>query len=157
MSIVAEQKTKPTDVSVDSFLNGVADAQQREDACKLLEIMKEITGEAPRMWGPSMVGFGAYHYVYASGHEGDTFLTGFAPRKGALTLYFMAGLEERFAKLLQKLGKFKNGKGCLYIKKLADVDLAVLRELIHANVAYLAGMSKPPSKAAGSKKSRKKA
>ena len=152
---MAEPKTKPTEVSVDSFLNGVADAQQRADALRVLEIMKEVTGKPPRMWGPTMVGFGEYHYVYASGHEGDTFLTGFSPRKGALTLYFMAGLEERFAAQLKKLGKVKTSKGCLYIKKLADVDLAVLREMIKENVAHLTGMSMPPSKPAPAKKGRR--
>jgi hypothetical protein len=153
---VAELKTKPTGVSVDSFLSGVADAQQREDAYKILAIMKEITGEPPKMWGPTMVGFGEFHYVYASGHEGDTFLTGFSPRKDALTLYFTAGLDQRFAASLKKLGKVKRGKGCLYIKKLADVDLAVLREMIRANLAYLAAMAKSPPKPASTKKSRKK-
>ena len=152
---MAEPKTKPTEVSVDSFLNGVADAQQRADALRVLEIMKEVTGKPPRMWGPTMVGFGEYHYVYASGHEGDTFLTGFSPRKGALTLYFMAGLEERFAAQLKKLGKVKTSKGCLYIKKLADVDLAVLREMIQANVVHLAGMPKSPPKPAPAKKGRR--
>jgi len=151
-----EPKTKPTEISVDSFLNGVADPQQREDAFKILEIMKEITGKPPKMWGPTMVGFGQYHYVYASGHEGDMFLTGFSPRKGALTLYFMAGLEERFAAQLKKLGKAKTSKGCLYIKKLADVDLAILRQMIQANVAHLAGMSKCPPEPVPAKKSRKK-
>jgi hypothetical protein len=154
--VMAERKTKPTDVSVDTFLNGVADAQQREDSFRVLEIMKEITGKPPKMWGPTMVGFGDYHYIYASGHEGDTLLTGFSPRKGALTLYFMAGLDERFAAQLKKLGKVKTSKGCLYIKKLADVDLAVLREMIQANIAHLAGLSKPPSKGAPAKKGRKK-
>ena len=152
---MAELKTKATGVSVDSFLNGVADAQRREDAFTLVKIMKEITGMPPKMWGPTMVGFGEYHYVYASGHEGDTFLTGFSPRTGALTLYFMAGLEERFAAQLKKLGKVKTSKGCLYIKKLADVDLAVLREMIQENVAHLASMAKPPSKPAPAKKGRR--
>ena len=153
---MAKPKTKPTEVSVDAFLDGVADAQRREDALQVLEIMKEITGQPPKMWGPSMVGFGQYHYIYASGHEGDTFLTGFSPRKDTLTLYFMAGLEERFAAQLQQLGQVKTGKGCLYIKKLADVDLVVLREMIQANVAYLTSVSKQPSEPAPAKKSRKK-
>ena len=154
--MMAKPKTKPTEVCVDAFLDGVADAQRREDALQILEIMKEITGQSPKMWGPTIVGFGQYHYVYASGHEGDTFLTGFSPRKDALTLYFMAGLEERFAAQLKQLGKVKTGKGCLYIKKLADVDLAVLREMIQANVACLVSMSKQPSESAPAKKSRKK-
>jgi hypothetical protein len=153
---MAEPKTKPTEANVDAFLNGVADVQQRADAFQILDMMKEITGQPPRMWGPTMVGFGEYHYVYASGHEGDTFLTGFSPRKGALTIYFMAGLETRFAAQLQKLGKARASKGCLYIKKLADVDLTVLREMIRANVAHLASMSKPPSEPAQTKRSRKK-
>lgn len=152
---MAEPKTKPTGASVDSFLDGVADVQQREDAYRILEIMKEVTGQSPRMWGPSIVGFGEYHYVYASGHEGDTALTGFSPRKGALVLYFMAGLQERFAAQLKKLGKVKTSKGCLYIKKLADVDLAVLRDMIAANVAYLAGMSKTPPTSAPANKRKK--
>jgi hypothetical protein len=153
---MAGPKTKPTEVSVDTFLNGVADAQQRADAFALLAVMKELTGLAPKMWGPTMVGFGDYHYVYASGHEGDTFLTGFSPRKGALTVYFMAGLEERLADHLKKLGKAKTSKGCLYIKKLADIDLAVLREMIRANMAHLATLAKPQPEAAPAKKSRKK-
>lgn len=153
---MAEPKTKPTSVSVEAFLRGVPDQQRREDAGKVLEIMKEITGEPPRMWGPSIVGFGAYHYVYASGHEGDTCLTGFSPRKEALVLYFMAGLQERFADQLKKLGKFKSSKGCLYIKKLADVDEAILRAMIAANVAHLVGMSRTRPEPAKPRKSRKK-
>jgi hypothetical protein len=151
-----EPKTKPTEVSVESFLNGVADDLRRADAWQMLEIMKEITGLTPRMRGPTMVGFGEYHYRYASGHEGDTFLTGFSPRKNALTLYFMAGLQERFGEELRKLGKAKASKGCLYIKKLADVDLAVLRKMIRANVAHLSAPAKPPKPAAVKKSRRKK-
>jgi hypothetical protein len=151
---MAKPKTKATEASVDSFLNGVADAQQRADAYQLLEIIKEITGRQPRMWGPTMVGCGEYHYVYDSGHEGDSFLAGFSPRKSALVVYFMAGLEERFAAQLPRLGKVKTSKGCLYIKGLADVDLVVLRDMIRENVAYLAGLSKPAT--APTTKSRKK-
>jgi hypothetical protein len=132
-----------TEVSVDSFLNGVADEQQRADANQLVKIMKEITGQPGKMWGPTMVGFGDYHYVYDSGHEGDTFLAGFSPRKNAMVLYFMAGLEERFSTQIAKLGKAKTSKGCLYIKKLADVDLAVLRDMIRKNVEHLLALSKP--------------
>jgi hypothetical protein len=153
---MAELKTKPTEANVESFLNRVADGQRRTDAFRLLEIMKEITGQSPRMWGPTMVGFGEYHYVYASGHEGDTFLTGFSPRKDALAIYFMAGLQERFAKELTKLGKAKASKGCLYIKKLADVELPVLRDMIRANVAHLTSSKKSKSQAPSAKKSRKK-
>jgi Domain of unknown function (DU1801) len=139
---MAEQKTKKTGVSVEAFLDAVPDAQKRADSYALLKMMKAITGATPKMWGPSIVGFGEYHYVYESGHEGDCCLTGFSPRKAALTLYFMAGLEERFAAQLKKLGKCKVSKGCLYIKKLADIDLVVLRGMIEANVKHLAAMAK---------------
>ena len=118
--------------------------------------MREVTGQSPKMWGPTMVGFGDYHYVYESGHEGDTFLTGFSPRKDALAIYFTAGLQERFAAELQRLGKAKASKGCLYIKKLADVDLAVLRDMIRANVAHLTALAKPPTQSAPVARSRKK-
>jgi hypothetical protein len=144
---MAELKTKKTAVSVDSFLNGVADAQQRADAYTILELMKDITGAEPRMWGPSIVGFGEYHYVYESGHEGDMCLTGFSPRKSALVLYFNAGFFEQVGPKLKKLGKCKTSKGCMYIKKLADVDLAVLRELIETNIKRLVKMQKPKKKA----------
>jgi hypothetical protein len=153
---MGELKTQPTGASVEAFLNGLTDAQRRADAFQMLEIMQEITGQPPRMWGPTMVGFGHYHYVYASGHEGDIFLTGFSPRKDALTLYFNAGLQERFAAELQKLGKAKASKACLYIKKLADVDLAVLQDMIRANVAHLAALAKPPARPTPAKKSRKR-
>jgi len=134
---MAELKTKKTAVSVDSFLNKVTNAQQRADAFQLVDIMTNVTGKPPRMWGPSIVGFGEYHYVYDSGHEGDICLAGFSPRTSALVVYFGAGLEQRFAKELKKLGKCKVTKGCLYIKRLADVDLGVLRGMIKANVAFL--------------------
>jgi hypothetical protein len=153
---MADSKTKPTEVSVDSFLDSVADAQQRMDSRQLVQIMKEITGQPPRMWGPTIGGFGEYHYVYDSGHEGDICLTGFSPRKSALVLYFAAGVEERFGHELAKLGKFKASKGCLYIKKLADVDLVVLREMIAANVAHLTGLSQLPSQSKPAKKGKKK-
>jgi hypothetical protein len=107
---MAELKTKQTAVSVESFLDGVADVKRREDALRLLEIMREITGETPRMWGPTIVGFGEHHYVYASGHEGDTCQTGFSPRKDALTVYGLLGSEQSEA-LLPKLGKVKAGCG----------------------------------------------
>jgi hypothetical protein len=100
-------------------------------------MMREVTGQAPRLWGGSIVGFGSYHFKYASGHEGDWFLTGFSPRKDALTLYIMAGFD-RYPALLARLGKFKTGKSCLYVKRLADVDLAALRQLVSASVAFVA-------------------
>lgn len=130
---MAELKTKPTAVSVESFLDKVADAQQREDSFKVLAMMKEITGLKPKMWGPSIIGFGEYHYKYASGHEGDCCLTGFSPRKGSLSLYIMPGFE-RYTHLLKRLGKHKTGKSCLYVKRLADIDVAVLREMIETGL-----------------------
>lgn len=133
---MAELKTKAHDASVEAFLDAVADERRRADGRAVLELMREVTGEEPKMWGPSIVGFGTYHYRYASGHEGDSCLTGFSPRKAALTLYVMPGFA-RFDEILGRLGKFKAGKGCLYLKRLADVDLAVLRELVAASVAHL--------------------
>lgn len=153
---MAEQKTKPTAVSVASFLNAVADEQQREDAFAILALMKELTGLEPKMWGPSIVGFGEYHYKYASGHEGDCCLIGFSPRKGNLSLYFTPGLE-RFEAQLKRLGKFKTGKACLYIKRLTDVDLVVLREMIQAGFAMISQPSQQNERAAPAKKPRKKA
>jgi hypothetical protein len=130
---MAELKTKPTRASVDAFLEGVADEEKRKDCRTLLRIMKKVVGEEPVMWGPSIVGFGSYHYKYASGHEGDACLAGFSPRKQDLTLYLMPGFAHR-GKLLARLGKHKTGKACLYLKRLADVDLAILEELVSASV-----------------------
>ena len=130
---MAELKTKQTKASVEKFLNSVKDEKKREDSFKILELMKKITKEDPKMWGPSIIGFGNYHYKYASGREGDWFLTGFSPRKQNLTLYIMSYLKKH-KDLLKKLGKHKTGKGCLYINKLDDVDMNVLKELITASV-----------------------
>lgn len=134
---MAELKTQPHEGSVEAFLNGVEDDGKREDAFALLKLMEEVTGEAATMWGDSIVGFGSYHYRYASGREGDWFLTGFSPRKRNLTLYIMAGFD-RYDALLEKLGKFKTGKSCLYLKRLADVDLDVLRELVRQSAEHVA-------------------
>jgi hypothetical protein len=128
-----ENKTKATDVSVDEFLHQVEDEKKREDSYKLIELMREVTGEEPKMWGPTMVGFGKYHYKYASGHEGDAFLAGFSPRKAAMTLYILAGYEGEEA-LLGKLGKYTTGKSCLYVKRLSDIDQDVLREMVTKSV-----------------------
>ena len=133
---MAEQKTKPTAVSIASYLDGVADETRRADCKALVKIMKRVTGANPVMWGPSIVGFGSYHYKYASGHEGDSCLVGFAPRKSEISLYIMSGFAGREA-LLKKLGKHKAAKACLYVKKLADVDLAVLEELVRRSVDSL--------------------
>ncbi len=128
-------KTQKNDASVEDFLNNVSDAKKREDSFAVLELMREVTGEEPAMWGTNIVGFGSYHYKYASGREGDWPLAGFAPRKRELTLYIMAGFE-RYEELLAKLGKHKTGVSCLYIKRLADVDPTVLKELVSASVRH---------------------
>jgi hypothetical protein len=153
--MAAEQKTKPTKVSVEGFLKKVADPQQRKDSFIILKMMKEITGLKPKMWGPTMIGFGDYHYKYASGHEGDCFITGFSPRKGAFSLYIMPGCG-RFPDLLKKLGKFKTGVSCLYINKLADVDVSVLRQLIQAGFDSMPGVFEQTIDAIKAKKARKK-
>lgn len=132
----AKAKTAPTKVSVAGFLDAVADERKRNDGFRLIEIMKKITGAEPVLWGPSIVGFGSYHYKYESGHEGDSCLTGFSPRKEAIVLYVMPGFDTH-KDLLEKLGKHKAGKGCLYIKKLEDVDVNVLKELIKISVGHL--------------------
>ena len=134
---MAELKTKPNTASVEEFLNGISDEQKRKDAFAVLRLMKQITKVKPRMWGPSIVGFGEYHYKYESGREGDWFLTGFSPRKQNLTLYIMSGFS-RYDVLMKKLGKYKTGKSCLYIRRLDDIDLAVLKELITLSVKYVA-------------------
>ncbi len=135
---MAELKTKPNDADVEAFLAAVPDDQKRSDSLVLLDLFRTVTGAPPKMWGAAIVGFGDYHYVYASGREGDWFVTGFSPRKQNLTLYSMGGYEPH-GELLARLGKHKLGKGCLYINRLQDVDLAVLRELIMATVAAADG------------------
>ncbi len=130
---MAELKTKPTEENVESFLNGISDEKKRQDSLVILELFKKITQKEPRMWGSSIVGFGHYHYHYDSGREGDWFVTGFSPRKDAITLYLVYGLE-RFDDLMSKLGKYKTGKACLYIKKVEDINLDVLSELIKRSV-----------------------
>lgn len=129
-------KTKVNDASVEDFINAVEHDQKRADAFQLLEIMQTITGEPPKMWGPSIIGFGQYHYKYASGREGDFMLVGFSPRKAKHSLYIMSGFDGH-DDLLQKLGKFKTSKGCLYINKLSDVDLEILKLLIERSVEYI--------------------
>lgn len=131
---MSENKTKPTDASVRDFLDAVEGDERRTDCQTLLAIMGEITGKPAIMWGPSIVGFDSYHYKYASGREGDMAVTGFSPRKGDLSVYLTAGSPEQ-ADLLTRLGRHKMGKSCLYIRRLADIDLGVLRQLIAASVA----------------------
>ena len=128
-----ELKTKVNDASVTKFLEGVTDEQKRNDAFEMLKLMKQVTKEEPKMWGASIVGFGSYHYKGASGREGDWMLTGFSPRKQALTVYLNHGFDAH-KDLLKKLGKYKTGMGCLYINKLDDVDRKVLKELVTASV-----------------------
>lgn len=131
---MAELKTKPTKSSVEKFIKSVPDAQKREDCFTITKLMKEATGAEPQMWGSSIVGFGTQHYTYASGREGDWPIIGFSPRKQNLTLYLgIYGLEEQ-TEILQKLGKHSLGKGCLYIKRLSDVDLPTLKKLIKGSV-----------------------
>jgi hypothetical protein len=133
---MAELKTKPTDSSVEEFLNAIVGEERRADCRTLVKMMKRATRAEPRMWGPSIVGFGDFHYKYDSGREGDWFLAGFSPRKQDLTLYLMGGLMDK-QPLLEKLGKHKRGKGCLYLKKLADTDVKVLAALVDESVRKL--------------------
>ena len=133
---MVENKTKPHDGVVGEYLQTVENERRRTDCKTVIDMMTEITGEPAIMWGPSMIGFGSYHYKYDSGHEGDYFVTGLAPRKGALTIYIMPGYQN-YAPILDRLGKHRKGKSCLYLNKLDDVDLDVLRELITAGVIDL--------------------
>lgn len=130
-----EPKTKPTEVSVEKFIEEIQQPQKKEDAYALLALFAEVTGEEAKMWGPSIIGFGKYHYRYASGHEGDAPLAAFSPRKTALTFYFMLPDGKR-EELLAKLGKHKTGKGCVYVNKLSDIDTAALKEMIREDIAH---------------------
>ncbi|MDX1509891.1 MAG: DUF1801 domain-containing protein [Nitriliruptorales bacterium] len=132
---MAELKTKPNDDDVERFLNTVDDTR-RADCDAIVQLMAEVTGEPPRMWGSSIVGFGSYHYRYASGREGDWMITGFSPRKANITLYIMDGFG-RHDELLGQLGKHSTGKSCLYVKRLDDIDLGVLRQLVTESVAHV--------------------
>ena len=138
---MAELKTKVNNLSVEKFLGSIPDAQKRDDCFALLEIMKQITKAGPKMWGSSIVGFGSYHYKYASGREGDWPVVGFSPRKQNLTLYIMSGFGE-YEELLGQLGKYSTGKACLYIKRLADVDQPTLKKLIRQSVRHMAKAGK---------------
>jgi hypothetical protein len=141
MAKKVELKTKVNDASVEDFLNAVPDKAAREDCFEILKLMEQATKEPPKMWGSSIIGFGSYHYKSASGREGDWMLTGFSPRKQNLTLYLMGSFDYH-TDLLQKLGKYKTGVGCLYIKKLDDVDKTVLKELIAESVKTMKEFSK---------------
>ncbi len=131
---MAELKTKASDASVSAFLQSVDGEQKRRDARDILALMKEETGKRPRMWGTSIVGFGSYHYKYQSGREGDWLVTGFPPRKQNLAVYIMPGFS-RYSTLMNRLGKYKTGKSCLYLRRLGDVDQKVLRQLVTRSVA----------------------
>jgi hypothetical protein len=130
---MAELKTKPTEQSAEEFLNGISDEKKRNDSFSILEMMKAASKAEPKMWGSAIIGFGDTHYKYASGREGDWFKIGFSPRKEALTLYLHGGLELQ-AELLKRLGKYKTGKGCIYIKDLNDVDKQILKEMFERAV-----------------------
>jgi hypothetical protein len=133
---VSVTKTKPTEVSVESHIAAVANEEQRNDAQALVALIRRVTKQEPRMWGPSIIGFGSYHYKYASGHEGDSPLAGFAARGSELVVYIAADFESRDV-LLAKLGKHKTGKVCVYIRRLANVDLKVLETLVARSVAEM--------------------
>lgn len=134
---MAEPKTRPTDESVQDFLARVSDEKKRQDCARIAQMMQTITGVAPVIWGLSIVGFGRYQYTYASGREGEWPIIGFSPRKSDLTVYIMPGFDQ-YKDLTDKLGKFKTGKSCLYIKRLEDVDFQVLSELVQRSVSDMA-------------------
>ena len=130
---MAQNKTQPTTVDVDAFLSAVEPERRREDGQALNTLFKRVTGWAPVMWGPSMIGYGSYHYRYDSGREGMSLATGFSPRKSNLSIYIMPGYAD-YSAILDRLGKHKTGKSCLYVNRLSDVDLDVLAELIQAGL-----------------------
>jgi hypothetical protein len=132
---MAKNKTTETTKSVTAFINSVKDETRRNDSFRLLEILKKRSGFEPKMWGPSIIGFGNYHYKYASGHEGDMPLAGFSPRSTAIVFYFY-DTDKREA-LLKKLGKHKSGKGCVYVKKLADINIEVLKEMVDDSIKHV--------------------
>lgn len=133
---MADLKTKKNNSNIEDFLSSVDNEKRKADSFKILELMKKITNSDPRMWGASIIGFGHYHYKYASGRENDWFLTGFSPRKQSLTLYIVNGFSH-YDEILGRLGKYKTSKSCLYINKLEDIDVKVLKELITASVDFL--------------------
>jgi hypothetical protein len=133
---MAELKTKATEQTAESFIEKIPDEKVQQDCHGLIKLMKKVTGSKPKMWGSSIIGFGQYHYKYESGHEGDMCMVGFSPRKANFSLYIMGGLEKQQA-LMKKLGKHKASKGCVYIKKLEDVDLKVLESMVKNAVDYI--------------------
>ncbi len=134
---MAKNKTAPTNTDVNAFINSFADSEQkRKDSIELVKLMREVSGHDPAMWGPSIIGFGKYHYKYDSGHEGDAPLVGFSPRKAAISLYVFTGLQEH-EPLLKDLGKFTMGKACIYVKKLSDIDQQQLKKLMKETIRFL--------------------
>lgn len=133
---MSKRKTTQNEADVNAFLDAVENPRRRADARQLLDLMQAVTGEPPKMWGTSIVGFGKYHYRYASGREGDSLMVGFSPRKQNLAIYIMPGFSA-FGELLGRLGKFRTGKSCLYVNKLDDVDLEALEELVRESVAEM--------------------
>ncbi len=134
--MASQNKTQPTNVSAQDFVAAVEPIRRRDDAMVLLDVFAEVTGWEPVMWGPTIIGYGRYHYKYPTGREGDFLATGFSPRKAALSLYIMPGYQN-YSEIMGRLGKHKTGKSCLYINKLADVDVSVLKELIKIGVEDL--------------------
>jgi hypothetical protein len=132
----------PTPAAVDAFLEAVPDDRRRADAHILVELMRSVTGEPPVMWGPSIVGFGSYHYRYESGRTGDAPLAAFSPRKANLVVYLVGGFEDRYARLLEQLGPHTTGKACLYLKRLGGVDLDALRQLVERSMHVARGVDK---------------
>lgn len=134
---MAKNKTSYTNKNVNEFIDSFVDDQQKkEDSFQLIELLKEFSNEEPKMWGPSIIGFGNYHYKYASGHEGDAPVLGFSPRKNALTLYVYSDTEKS-KELLSDLGKFKKSKACIYVKRLEDIDVSVLKEICLETIAFI--------------------
>ena len=131
---MAELKTRKNDADVDAFLDGIENEKRRDDCRAVVELMAEVTGKPPVMWGDSIIGFGSYHYRYATGREGDWMATGVSPRKQSLTVYIQTGFQ-RHAELMEKLGRYTTGKSCLYVKRLEDIDTDVLRDLIRDSYA----------------------
>lgn len=134
---MTEPKTRPNNASVKTFVDSIADEQRRQDMRAVMGIMRRVTAKRPKMWGDSLVGYGSYHYEYASGRSGDWPLTGLSPRKQSLSVYIMSGFRRHDA-LMKKLGKHTTGKSCLYIKKLEDLNLEVLEQLVRASVEHMA-------------------
>lgn len=133
---MAENKTQPTGQSVESFINALEDQQKTADSYSLIELMKDVTGCEPKMWGPSIIGFDQYHYKYESGREGNFLKVGFSPRKRELSIYLMCSFDKN-EELMKKLGKHRTGKSCLYVKKLKDIDMDVLKELVEESVKFV--------------------